>query len=309
MWRREQDPIEEPDDSIVEWIEEPSPAESRVLVHGVSGFLDAGNAVKTAVDHLLTVTDARQLAAFDVDLLFDYRGRRPRMSYLTNHFGDIDLPSLQLMECTDERGTSFLLLHGVEPDMGWLTVVDAIVEMVEDLNVTLTIGMQAVPFPAPHTRPTPVTAHATDSLLVEGRKPWVGDMDIPGSLAAFLELQLGREGYRAMGFAAHVPHYLANITHPRASLTLLSEVSQAAGLVYSLDELREAADQADRELEAQISDNEENLAVVRALEESYDAMVAERGEDGQVSELTGDEIAAQVEKFLAEMDARGRDAE
>jgi hypothetical protein len=79
--------------------------------------------------------------------------------------------------------------------------------------------------------------------------------------------------------------------------------------VYSLDELREAADQADRELEAQISDNEENLAVVRALEESYDAMVAERGEDGQVSELTGDEIAAQVEKFLAEMDARGRDAE
>jgi hypothetical protein len=40
------------DDSILEWIEEPSEAESRILVHGIAGFLDAGHAVKTAVEHL-----------------------------------------------------------------------------------------------------------------------------------------------------------------------------------------------------------------------------------------------------------------
>lgn len=309
MWRRSEEPADEPDDSIVEWFEEPTPADSRVLIHGVSGFLDAGGAVKAAVDHLLETTQNRLLAQFDVDLLFDYRGRRPRMTYLTDRFGDIDLPTLNLTECMDERGNTFLLLHGVEPDMGWMTVVDSVVELVEELNVTLTVGMQAVPFPAPHTRAIPVTAHATDPLLIEGRKPWVGDMEIPGSLAGYIELQLGRDGHRAMGFAAHVPHYLSNISFPRASLTLLGEVSNSTGLVFSLDGLREAADAAELELNEQISANEENQSVVRALEESFDAMVQERGEESSPAELSGEEIAAQVEKFLAEMDARGRESD
>ncbi|MEN9710694.1 MAG: hypothetical protein RL441_686, partial [Actinomycetota bacterium] len=129
------------------------------------------------------------------------------------------------------------------------------------------------------------------------------------SLSAYLELQLGRDGHRALGFAAHVPHYLANINFPRASLTLLGEVSAVTGLVFSLDGLREAANQAEVELNEQIAGNDENQAVVRALEESFDAMVAERGVETEPTELSGDEIAAQVEKFLAEMDARGRETD
>ena len=50
-------------------------------------------------------------------------------------------------------------------------------------------------------------------------------------------------------------------------------------------------------------------SVVRALEESFDAMVQERGEESGPAELSGEEIAAQVEKFLAEMDARGRESD
>jgi hypothetical protein len=55
-------------------------------------------------------------------------------------------------------------------------------------------------------------------------------MEVPGSLANYLELQLGREGHRAIGFAAHVPHYLANLNHPRSALTLLSEIATTTGL-------------------------------------------------------------------------------
>lgn len=294
-------------DSLLEWVEAPRPADSRVLVHGISGFLDAGNAVHLAVDHLLTVTEHKLLASFDIDLLFDYRGRRPRMAYMTDHFESLDLPELNLYECIDERGTPFLLVAGVEPDMGWMTVVDAIIETVEDLDVSLTVGMQAVPFPAPHTRPVPVTAHATDPLLIAGRNPWVGDMEIPGSLSAVLELQLGREGNQALGFAAHVPHYLTTIDHPRSALTLLTEVMGATGLVLPLDTLRELADEADQDLNEQIAGNAENRAVVEALEQSFDEMVAQRGVSLEPS--VGSDIAEQVEQFLADMEARGRDNE
>ncbi len=297
------------EDSILEWIEEPSDADSRILVHGIAGFLDAGHAVKTAVEHLLDSTDHRVLAAFDIDLLFDYRGRRPRMSYLADRFGDIDLPVLQLVECTDDRGHTFLLLHGVEPDTGWMTVVDTVIDLVESLNVSLTVGIQAFPFPAPHTRPIAVTAHATDPLLIEGRVPWVGEMEVPGSLANYLELQLGREGHRAIGFAAHVPHYLANLNHPRSALTLLSEIATTTGLSFPLDNIRNLADSSDVELNAQLKENSENLAVVQGLEQSFDEIVAARGLSHPNQPSSGDDIAAQVEKFLAEMDAREHDTD
>jgi hypothetical protein len=297
------------DDSILEWIEEPSEAESRILVHGIAGFLDAGHAVKTAVEHLLQATDNRVLAAFDIDLLFDYRGRRPRMTYLADRFSEIDLPVLQLVECTDDRGHTFLLLHGVEPDTGWMTIVDTVIDLVESLDVSLTVGIQAFPFPAPHTRPIAVTAHSTDPMLIEGRIPWVGEMEVPGSLANYIELQLGREGHRAIGFAAHVPHYLANVDHPRSALTLLSEISTTTGLSFPLDAIRNLSDSSDVDLNAQLKENSENLAVVRGLEQSFDEIVASRGGANPNRTASGDDIAAQVEKFLAEMDARERDSE
>jgi hypothetical protein len=231
------------------------------------------------------------------------------MQYLTDRFDDIELPYLNLLECTDSAGNQFLLLHGYEPDLGWMTVVDEITSLVEDLDIHLTLGIQAVPFPAPHTRPVPVTAHATEADLIAGRKSWVGDMEIPASFSGFLELQLGREGHRAIGFAAHVPHYLANLDHPRAALALIEELMNAAGLSIDIEELERLADNSDAELEAQIESNPENQAVVAALEESFDAMVAERGGITADELISGDEIAAQVEQFLADMDARGRDNE
>jgi proteasome assembly chaperone (PAC2) family protein len=307
MWRRE--PEETPDDSLLEWFEEPTDAESRIMVVGISGFLDAGGAVKIAVDHILENTNTRVLAGLDIDLLYDYRARRPRMSYMSDHFEDIELPEIQLVECTDELGNQFLLLHGVEPDTGWMTVVDTLVEVVEDLDVSLVITMQAVPFPAPHTRPVAITAHATDTSLIAGRLPWVGNMEVPGSLAGFFELQLGRDGHKAMGFVAHVPQYLANMPHPRSALTLIGEVCGASGLDISTDQLRAFSDKADAELNEQIAENDENRSVVQGLEESFDQLVAQRGGINEGAAPSGDEIAAQVEKFLAEMDARGRENE
>jgi len=303
MWREN----DEDNDGLIEWLEMPSEATNRTLVHGISGLMDAGNAVQIAVNHILETLEHTHLAAFDIDLLFDYRNRRPRMTYLSDHFGDIELPSLDLVECTDTMGQKFILLHGQEPSLGWMTLVDSLVDLVDSLNVNLTVGMQAFPFPAPHTRPIAVTTHSTNKELLKGRVPWVGDMEVPGTLAAYLELQLGRDGHSAVGLAAHVPHYLANMEHTRSGLTLLSEVMGMTGLVFALDELRELADEADRELNEQLNSNPENVEVVKSLEQSFDSLVSERGLPNHIETPSGEEIAAQVEQFLAELE--GRDQE
>jgi len=51
-----------------------------VLVHVLTGFIDAGQAGALARDHLLATMQHRRVATFDVDRLLDYRSRRPPRS-------------------------------------------------------------------------------------------------------------------------------------------------------------------------------------------------------------------------------------
>jgi predicted ATP-grasp superfamily ATP-dependent carboligase len=285
---------------------EPDPAR-RVLLHSFWGFLDAGSAGRLAVKHLIDTLEHREIATFDVDVLLDYRARRPRMVFDADHYTEVELPQLALYELKDVVGVPFLVLAGPEPDFRWQQFVDAVCGLIDRLQVELTISIAGVPWPAPHTRPIALSKHATERRLLEGHVPWVGTMVVPGSIAGLLEFTLGRAGKTAMGFVAHVPHYLAQLDHPRAALTLLEAVSATTGLMFSLDGLREAADTVDAEIAAQVENSEDNLVQMRALERQYDALVESRaGATGGTSDIpTADEIAAQVEQFLADLGERG----
>ena len=276
-----------------------------VLVHALSGFLDAGAARQLAVQHLLDTLEHRTIGRFDIDAVYDYRARRPRMVFDTDHYDSLQWPELLITEVRDLAGTGFVLLHGPEPDFAWQAFSAAVVQIAERFAVRRSIGLNAIPWPAPHTRPVGVTAHATDPTLVSGRPSFVGAIEVPGHLAGGLEIALGQAGHEAMGFAAHVPHYLTQVEFPRAALALLVEVASAGGLAFDLAALQARADLSDREIDEQVSGNLENVEAVHALEAQYDAMV--RGAESAVPMAdgdlpSGDEIAEQLEAFLREMD-------
>lgn len=282
-----------------------------VMIHNLTGFLDAGAAGNTVANHLLSSLEGELVVSFDIDSLYDYRARRPRMTFLTDHYGQIDLPELSVTMLRDQTGQPFLLMHGPEPDFGWQRFAAAVEEVVTEFDVQLVVGMHAVPWPAPHTRPIGVTAHSADSSLLAGRAPWVGDLEVPGHMAGLLEITLDAAGHRAMGFVAHVPHYLSGAEHPASSVALLENVISQTGLALPLDSLREAARKSDLEIDAQVRSSDDNREAVRMLEAQYDAMVASRGPETapftQADLASGDDIAAQVEHFLAQRDAHGSD--
>lgn len=275
-----------------------------VLLHGLTGFMDAGGSARLAVDHLLTAMPHRRLVTFDIDEVFDYRARRPRTIFQADHYESVAMPELAIDAATDEHGEGFLILHGVEPDFGWSRVADALVEVIRALRVRLVVGMHAIPWPAPHSRPINVTTHANDESLLAGAQPWVGTIEVPGSLSSLLELRLGIMGIPAMGFAAHIPHYLAQAEFPRGSLTLLQAVANTTGLALPLVELRAAAEESDADITLQIAANAENMEAVEALEAQHDAVMAARASEtgADPSSPSGDDIAAQVEAFLANLE-------
>jgi len=283
--------------------------ENPVLIYGFTGFLEAGAAVRIATEHLLDSVEHVDVAEFDIDSIYDYRARRPRLTFASDHYTEAEMPSLLISACRDERGAGFFILHGVEPDFAWQSIMRDIATFIREVGISLSVSMLAVPFPSPHTRPVAITVHANKPELVAGRKSWVGNMQVPASLAGMLEYQLGIEGLPAMGFAAHVPHYLAAVGHPASALALVREVSIATGLMLPTDSLREAALEADDELSEQLQNNPENLEGVHQLEAQYDALLAERSEATGETPAADDNIAAQVEQFLAQMEARGKSEE
>ncbi|MBP1158404.1 putative ATP-grasp superfamily ATP-dependent carboligase [Rhodococcus sp. PvR044] len=276
-----------------------------VLVHGLEGFSDAGHAVKIATTHLRESLETELVASFSVDELIDYRSRRPTMTFKADHFSDYDQPELNLYALRDTAGTPFLLLAGLEPDLKWERFTTAVRLLAEQLGVRRTISLGAIPMAIPHTRPLGVTAHSTNKDLIGENQSWSGELQIPGSASALLELRMAQHGHESMGYSVHVPHYLAQTDYPAAAETLLENLGEIADLELPLAALGEAAARVREQVDAQITGNDEVQSVVSALERQYDSFVAAQERQstllaGEADLPSGDELGAEFEKFLAE---------
>jgi predicted ATP-grasp superfamily ATP-dependent carboligase len=282
------------------------PELAMVLV--LDGFLDAGNAAAIAARHLVEQSGGgRVVATFEVDEFHDYRARRPAMSFVRDHYEQYDAPRLVVRLLGDASGAPYLLLHGPEPDNRWEAFAGAVRQVVERFGVHRVIGMGAVPMAVPHTRPIAITRHANNPDLLSGDSPWRGELRIPSSAQALVELRLGEWSHDSMGFVAHIPHYLAQLDYPQASVSLLEHVERAAMVAVDLTDLRATAQARDEEVTTYLANNTEVAEVVQALEQQYDAFARSEQENSSLLAddepiPTGEEIGRQFEQFLAGLD-------
>jgi predicted ATP-grasp superfamily ATP-dependent carboligase len=280
-----------------------------VMVIALDGFLDAGNASALASGHLLENSSSRVVASFEVDEFYDYRARRPPMTFLEDHYTDYDAPRLVVRLLHDQNNTPYLLLTGPEPDMRWEGFADAVRKVIEHFEVRLSVTLGSVPMAVPHTRPVQLTNHATSKRLLISENVWAGEIRIPSSAQSLLEVRLGEWGHDATGFVAHIPHYLAQYGYPEAASATLAQVGAVTGLVWDTSELDEAAEERRVEIATQVADSDEVRAVVEGLEQQYDAFTRGQADslmaEGEIDPEdlpTGEEIGAQFEQFLAGLD-------
>lgn len=275
------------------------------LVLALSGISDPGGVVSQLDEFLWERSQPEEIVRFDTDALLDYRARRPMITFDEDHFVDYSPEQLVLSLCTDQLGSPFLLLSGFEPDFRWEAFADAVLTLVDEFEVSITVWAHAIPMPVPHTRPLRATVSGTREDLIEAHSVWKPTTKLPASVTHLLEYRLHSLGDEVVGFAILVPHYLAGNEYPDVLLFALDRIMSATGLLFDTDEVRETAQQFRLQVDEQISRNDESQEMLQGLEARYDSYMEDQttrsplvSEDGTIP--TADQLASELERFLAQ---------
>jgi proteasome assembly chaperone (PAC2) family protein len=282
---------------------DPPTLDHPLLIVMLDGWIDASGAGAAAMAAIEGDTDARELVAFDDDLYIDYRARRPTLEIRSGVNTRLVWASPRLLVGRDAKGTDVLLLTGPEPDMAWHRFCNTIGELARRFEVRSMTALGAYPFATPHTRPTRISATSSSADLVTKLGFAVSSVDVPAGVAAALEEHLHHRGIPAAGVWAQVPHYVAAMSYPAASVALLDALHSVTGLEVPARTLRREVVVQRERLDHLIATNDEHRSMLDHLERLYDEGALDDTDDRAAGEAvlefrSGDELAAEVERFL-----------
>jgi proteasome assembly chaperone (PAC2) family protein len=256
--------------------------------------VDAGLAATTAAGALRAALPHDLLADFDGDALIDHRARRPVLRIANGVNTSLTWPEIRIDVATNPAGRSVLILTGPEPDMRWHQWSAEVVQLASRLGVELVVGLGAFPAPVPHTRPVRLVSTGNDAAAARRIGVLPVTLDVPAGAQGVLEFAFGQAGIPTIGLWARVPHYAAGLPYPAASATLLRELRNLAGIEVDTQSLQEAAAATTVQIDQLIATSDEHQAMVHQLEAQHD-----NEEQASLGALpTGDEIAAELERFL-----------
>jgi hypothetical protein len=274
------------------------------LVAGLTGFADAGGAVSQINRYVFDTLETSRVGTFVNDALIDYRARRPMFHFEETALTSYQPPRLSLDLVHDELANPFLFLSGYEPDFRWEQLSDTILGLIDDLAVESSSWVHAIPMPVPHTRSLGVTVSGNRDDITDALSVWRPTTSVPGTLMHLVEYRLQEKGHPTAGFVVLVPHYLADTEFPDAAVAALQSVSQATGLIFPTDVLREAGRVFLQGIAEQVENNDDLQKLVDTLENRHDSYMEDNplpsplmGADGEIPHA--DDIAQAMQDFLA----------
>jgi hypothetical protein len=258
-----------------------------VMLAAFDGWVDAAGAASAVAEHL--ARGGEPVARFEADALFDFRSRRPVLDIVDGSLARLEWPELAIHRARVD-GRDLLVLHGAEPDFRWRELGQDVLELCLQLGVVEWVSLGAIPAAVPHTRPVPVMATASEEGLLRtgGPKGPPGLLRVPSACLSAVEFAVAGAGVPCAGFYAQVPHYVGG-PYAAASVALIEHVGRHLGVELPLGSFPEDAAAQRARLDAAVEADEEVREILRRLE--------------SVSETdlpSGDELAAEIERFLRE---------
>jgi proteasome assembly chaperone (PAC2) family protein len=279
-----------------------------VLVCAFYGWNDGGEAATLSALFLRQQLRAQQFCELDPDEFYDFQEVRPivslgeddtrRMAWPENSFAWGSLPS----------GNDIAVMVGIEPQNRWKHYSRSVLEVARESGAELVVTLGGFLADTPHTRPVPVTGSADGDLADQlGLAP--SSYEGPTGIVGVIHEACRDAGIPSASLWAAVPHYIQASPNPKAALALLARLALLLDTRFDTTKLSQDAVSFEREVSQHVSNDEKISRYVRELESRAD----ERAEDDADEEsppllASGDDIAAQIERYLAEREEPSEDS-
>jgi len=291
------------DGDAYEWLVDDAMLHEPVLLVMLTGWIDAAGAAAAAAETVVQECATTPIVRFDDDTFIDYRARRPVMELRDGVNTDLVWSTTELRAGRSTSGRDVLVLVGPEPDMAWRRFGRAIAEISTNLGVTKMVAFGAYPFATPHTRGSRLSCTSPSTDVLASVTFARSTVDVPAGMASALEHALHAQRIPALGIWVQVPHYVAGLPYPAASVALLDGFAEFTGIEIAAADLRAAIAPQRHRIDATIEQNPDHVAMLHQLEELYDASIDGEVTSGPSLEMqSGDDLAAEIQDFLRDQD-------
>jgi proteasome assembly chaperone (PAC2) family protein len=273
------------------------------LVCAFRGWNDAAESATAALSFVGTKWDAEPLGAIDPEEFYDFQVTRPTVRMSEGRTREIEWPEFVVQSASPEGADrDVVLLSGAEPNLRWKGFSATVIGAAQELGVELVVSLGALLADIPHTRPVEVTGIAADPELVERLGFSEARYEGPTGIVGVLHDACARAGLLSASLWAPVPHYVATVPSPKATLALLRRLEDLLETPIDTSDLDEAAIEYERRLDEAVESEPEVRALVERLEQQMDA-----NETTFRNLPSGDSIAREFERFLRDRGNPGPD--
>jgi len=268
------------------------------MIVAFTGWNDAAEGASGAVEHLLLAWRDRDddvlpqlIAEVDAEEFYDFQVNRPQITIDDSSIRSIRWPGTQVFGLlVPMMKRDLIIVTGVEPSMRWKSFTSELLDLADDLEVSLVVTLGSLLADSPHTRPITVTGTSAHPNMANRLGVSVSKYEGPTGILGIIQDGCARRGIDAISLWAAVPHYASNAPSPKASLALITSLEDFLEIAIPLGSLQSDSDESEKSVDQLSAEDSDVAEYVKALEESKDA--------AELPDISGDIIAKEFERYL-----------
>ena len=268
------------------------------MVIAFSGWNDAGEGATGALNHLMSVWSELSpkilpvlIAEVDPEEFYDFQVNRPRVFTDETSTRSITWPTTKIYGITlASLDRDLVVVVGEEPSMRWKSFTQEILDLADDLEVSMVVTVGSLLADVPHSRPISVGITAANSTIADRFNVEISSYEGPTGILGVIHDGCLRHGIDGVALWAPVPHYASGSPSPKVVLALIQALEDLIAISIPQEELELASEAWESEIDNLAREDSDVADYVKALEASKDAM--------DIPEVSGEMIAKEFERYL-----------
>ena len=267
------------------------PLRAPIMIFAFGGWNDAGEAATGAVSHLLNSWEHTLIGRFDPEEFYDFQVNRPMVFVDDSKIRKITWPTTEVFGIlTPHFEFDLVLVKGLEPSMRWKRFTSDLLDLADDLEVSMILTMGSLLADTPHSRPISVSGSGSHRDIAKRLGVEVSRYEGPTGILGILQEAAERRGIDAISLWAAIPHYASAPPSAKATLALVNALEDFLNISIPLGNLPDESKLWESGIDEMAQEDSDLKEYIRQLEASKD--------ETELPEATGESIAREFERYL-----------